>query len=139
MHDSCEHSVENYRPAERDFNFAPDYLHGERVEQNSGKQRQPEHQRKRQRHCAVKNQHRRNVNVRVIHPIQRRNKKFRDLRDHHQNQKYTKENHFRPVTTNTSSKCERSTAGATLAWPSSSRTLKLFTVPRNKPEGKTPP
>src|SRR5205085_7903959 len=47
--------------------------------------------------------------------------------------------HFLPVTTKTSSRCERSTAGVTRAWLSSSRTRKLWIVPTSNPEGKTPP
>src|SRR6059058_338920 len=139
MHNSRQHSVEKYRPAERDFNSAPDDLYGQRIEQDSGEQCQSEHQRKGQRHCAIKNQHWRDVDVRVIHPIERWNKVLRDLRHQHEHEQYSKENHLRPVTTKTSSRCERSTAGASFACPSSARILKSFTVPMNKPEGKTPP
>src|SRR5206468_12589581 len=59
----------------------------------------------------------------------------------HPDQEYQKkkECHLRPVTTNTSSRCERSTAGVTCACPSNSRTRKLLTTPTSKPEGKTPP
>src|SRR5690242_20945251 len=139
MHNSREHSVDKYRRAQRDFNFAAEHLHGQGIQQNACEQRHPQHQWKRQGHRAVKDQDRRDVNVGVVHPIQRRNEKLRDLGDDQQNEQYDKENHFRPVTTNTSSKWESSTAGASLACPSSARTLKLFTVPISKPDGKTPP
>src|ERR1700730_12917047 len=139
MHDSCEHSVEKYRPAERDFYSRAKHLHGKRVEQDAGKKRQREHQRKRQCYRAVKHDHGHDVNVRIVHPRERRNKKFCDLRDQDKHQQYKKENHFRPITTKTSSKCDMSTAGASCACPSSSRTRKLFTVPVSRPDGKTPP
>src|SRR5437763_8130312 len=77
--------------------------------------------------------------MRIVQPRQCRDKQFRDLRYHHQNQQKKKEYHLRPVTTNTSSRCERSTAGVTCACPSNSRTRKLLTPPTSKPEGKTPP
>src|SRR5205823_9881356 len=109
------------------------------VEQNSSKQCQAKHQGKRQRHRAVKNQDWHDVDVGVIHPIKRRNKEFRNLRDQDKNKQNKKENHFRPVTTNTSSRCDSSTAGVSCACPSSSRTRKVFTTPISKPEGNTPP
>src|ERR1043166_628092 len=139
MHDSREHSVEQYRPTQRNFNPRPNYLNGERVEQDAGIQSKREHERKRQRHRSVKDDHRHNINMRVVEPGQRRDEKFRDLRDEDESEENKKEDHFRPVTTKTSSKCDRSTAGVSCACPSSSRTRKLFTTPISKPEGKTPP
>src|SRR5207253_3073445 len=72
-------------------------------------------------------------------PGKRLDKKFCYLSDHDDYQQKKKEYHFRPVTTNTSSRCERSTAGVSWACPSNSRTRKLFTRPISSPEGKTPP
>src|SRR6266481_5069763 len=139
MHDSRQHSVEQYRPSQRNFNLRPDHLHGERVQQEASIQGQGEHERERQRHCPVKNDHRCDVNVRVVEPRQRRDEKFRDLRNEDENQQNKKEDHFRPVTTKTSSRCDKSTVGVSCACPSSSRTRKGLTAPINKPGGKTPP
>src|ERR1700676_1760149 len=139
MHNSREHSVEKYRPAKGYFKWRPQDLHGQCVEQDAGKKSQPQNERKRQRHRAVKNDYRHNVNVGVVQHRQRRNEELGDLRDQYEHQQYKKENHFRPVTTNTSSRCDISTAGASCACPSNSRTRKLLTVPTSKPDGKTPP
>src|SRR5438477_13114209 len=115
------------------------YLCVEGIEQETRPECQHQHKRKRQRHGPVKHEHGRDVNMRVIHPIERRNKKLRDLG--HENEKHQnhEENHFRPVTTKTSSSFDKSTAGLSCAWPSSSRTRKLLTVPTNSPGGNTPP
>src|SRR5207244_4681380 len=102
-------------------------------------QRQRQHQRKRQRHRTVKNNHWHDVNVRIVHPIDWRNVKLRNLCDQHQDHQNEEENHFRPVTTKTSSRCDKSTAGVSCACPSSSRKRKVFTTPISKPEGNTPP
>ena len=56
--------------------------------------------------------HRHNVNVRAVHPVERRQKKFRYLRDEHEKDENEKENHLCPVTTKTSSSRARSTAGS---------------------------
>src|SRR6266446_7334559 len=114
-------------------------MHCKRIEQEASVQGEREHERKRQRHCPIKNDHRHNVDVGVVEPGQRRDEKFCNLRDQDKYQQKKKEYHFRPVTTNTSSRCERSTAGVSWACPSNSRTRKLLTTPTSKPEGKTPP
>ena len=36
MHDSCQHTVKQYRRSERDFNLPADHLHGKRIQQNAG-------------------------------------------------------------------------------------------------------
>src|SRR4030095_14810325 len=116
-----------------------DHLHGKRIQQDSCVKRKREHERKRQRHCSIENNNGHDINVGVVKPWQHRNEQFGNLRRQHQNQQNKKEYHLRPVTTNTSSKCERSTAGVICACPSNSRTRKLFTTPISKPDGKTPP
>src|SRR5439155_7632455 len=121
------------------FNLIAHYLHGKRIEQEPGVQGQRQHQGKRQRHCSVKDDYRHNVDMRIVEPGQRRDEKLRNLRNQHQDQQDKKEYHFRPVTTKTSSRCERSTAGVSCACPSNSRTRKVLTTPMSKPEGKTPP
>ena len=96
MHDSRQHTRRAVSTIQRDFNLAPDHLNGKRIQQNPGEERQREHQGKWQRHCTVENNHRHNVNVRVIEPRQRRDKKFGDLRDQNQDQQTAKKNHLRP-------------------------------------------
>src|SRR6266581_3766334 len=76
----------------------------------------------------VQNYHWHNVNMRVVKPGQDWDEEFRNLGNYYQNQQQKKKDHLRPVTTNTSSKCERSTAGVNCACPSSSRTRKLLTA-----------
>src|SRR5215472_13066915 len=139
MHNSRQHSVKQYRPSDGDFNFAGNHLHREHIQENAGKKGQRQHEWKRQRHGAIKNNYRDNVDMRVVHPTERRNEKLRDLRHQNEHKQNEEENHFRPVTTKTSSRCDMSTAGASLAWPSSSRTRKLLTVPIINPDGNTPP
>src|ERR1051326_462155 len=139
MHNSRQHSVKQYRPSNRDFNFATNHVHGQEIKQNSSEQRQRQHERKRQRHGAIKNNDRHNVDVRIVHPTHRRNEIFRDLGQQHEDEQNEEKNHFRPVTTKTSSRCDISTAGASFACPSSSRTRKFFTVPISSPDGNTPP
>src|SRR5438477_11796265 len=139
MHRSRPLSVKQYRRSHSDFNFPANHLHSEHIEQDPGVQRECEHERKGQRHCPIKDDHRDNVDMRVVEPGQRRDEKLRNLRNQHQHHQKKEEYHFRPVTTNTSSRCERSTAGVSCACPSNSRTRKVFTTPMSKPEGKTPP
>ena len=81
MHDPRQNSVEQYRPAHGNFNFHSDHLHSQRIEQNAGVKRHRQHEWKRQCDRAVKNQHRHDVNVRVVEPWQRRNEKLGYLRN----------------------------------------------------------
>src|ERR1041385_5590016 len=110
-----------------------------RIQQKARPEYQDQKQRQGQGDGTVKDQHRGDVNVRVRHPIERRNEKFRDLRDEHENDQDGEENHLRPTTTKTSSSFVKSTAGTSFAWPSSSRTRKSLTLPINNPGGNTPP
>ena len=51
-----------------------------------GEEGQREHEWKRQRHRAVENNHRHDINVRVVHPLERRDEELRDLRDEHEDE-----------------------------------------------------
>src|SRR6267378_4274771 len=139
MHDSRQHSVKQYRRAQRDFNMRAHYLCVEGVEQETGPECQHQDKGKRQRHGPIKHKHGRDINMCVVHPVERRNKKLRDLCRENEKHQDDEENHLRPVTTKTSSSFDKSTAGFSCAWPSSSRTRKLFTAPPNRPAGNTPP
>src|SRR5438046_7785287 len=77
--------------------------------------------------------------MRVRHPIDWRNEKFRDLGDKDETHQNTEENHLRPTTTNTSSSFVKSTAGVSCACPSNSRTRNSLTAPIKRPGGNTPP
>src|SRR5205823_15025780 len=67
--------------------------------------------------------------------IQLENERAEDQND----QGKEKRDHFWRIITNTFSISARSTAGVTLAIPSSSFAEKSFTVPTINPEGNTPP
>src|SRR5258707_14062863 len=139
MHYSCHHIVKQYRRSGLDFNLPTDYLYRQCVQQSPREQSERQHERKRQGHCPVEDNYGHNVDMCVIEPRQCGDEKLRNLRHQHQEQQKKKEYHLRPVTTNTSSRCERSTAGVSCACPSNSRTRKLFTTPMSSPDGKTPP
>src|SRR6266404_3442652 len=115
------------------------HLGVEGVEQETGPECQHQHKGKGQRHGPVKDEHGRDINMGVVHPIERWNKKLHNLRHKNETHQNEEENHLRPVTTKTSSSFDKSTAGFSCAWPSSSRTRKLLTVPTNRPGGNTPP
>src|SRR5205085_10903807 len=115
------------------------HLGVEGIEQETGPEREHQDKGKRQRHGPVKHEHGRDIDMSVVHPVQRRNKKLHNLRHKHQTHQDEEKNHLRPVTTKTSSSFDKSTAGFSCAWPSSSRTRKLLTIPSNSPGGNTPP
>src|SRR5205085_10175553 len=110
----------------------------EDIEQETRPECQHQHKGERQRHCPVKHEDGRDINMSVVHPVEWRNKKLNNLGHKHQGHQNEEENHLRPVTTKTSSSFDKSTAGFNCAWPSSSRTRKPLTVPSNSPGGNTP-
>ena len=81
VHDGGEHRVEEYRPSEGDFNIRAEHLHGHRVPEKAGDKSETKHERKGQRHRAVKDDYRHDVNVGVKHPVERRDENLDDLRD----------------------------------------------------------
>ena len=93
VHDGGEHRVQEYRPSEGDFNIRFEHLNGHRVPEKTGHKGETKHERKRQHHRAVKDNHRHDVNVGVKHPFERRDKNLNDLRDKNEGNQDEEENH----------------------------------------------
>ena len=94
MHNGGEHRVEVVSTSQRRFQRARiKHLHGHCVPKKAGDKSEHEHEWKRQRHCAVKDDHRDDVNVGVKHPVERRNENFDDLREENEDDEKDEEDH----------------------------------------------
>src|ERR1051326_2540043 len=93
VHDGGEHRVEKYRPSEGDFNMAVEQLHAHRVPEKTRDEGERQHERKRQRHGPVKNDHWHDVNMGVVHPIERGEEDLDDLGEKDERHEDKEENH----------------------------------------------
>src|ERR1700722_14659479 len=110
------------------------------IVQQPGDESQSQHQRKREREASVKIKSRCKQNGCSTEDQHWGKKKLKDEGPEDQNDEGNeKGNHFWRIITNTSRIPARSTAGITVAIPSSSLAEKSLTVPITSPDGKTPP
>ena len=70
-----------------------EHLHCHRVPEKTRDKGERQHERKRKRHRPVKNNHRHDINVRIEHPIERRDEDLDKLGDENERNENEEENH----------------------------------------------
>ncbi len=97
MHDRRQHGVERVLTIRARFQLARSMTCiVSASSKQPGEPRQRQHQRERQRHGPIENDDRHDVDMRVVHPLERRNEELDDLREENQDEQNERKRSFPP-------------------------------------------